>query len=499
MNHNPSSEVMRACVARVNCASARVVRAGTTILEVLFAIFVVIVGLLGIASIIPLAARNASESNAHNNVQSLGPRWLHSVATRGLNFPNSFEDQGQGYNWQWFKDYGPSNGFVQFRKSYLNTLEATPVGIATAAVPLLNSSSTNSMVTSASIARIWGYQPVCIDPVFFTEPDVLQRFNSGASRVGGYRAAVFPYFEDGFNPVTDPYGAPSDPWQDQPRMLRVTLGFEDSIPAAGASSQISRKLVDEFFSSPDDLSMTTYFQDPLTGEQLKDDNIPAARIFQSLTTGIQKSNASSEYSWLLTASPEEPRQVPTTDTALNQISNDYLISLVVMHRRDKQYVPVGPTPPPGSANDKPGGERLVWVYPLSGSFMDGTGGRVRLIANAATNDSVHIGDWIMLGKHFAINPGNLTQRYSYFRWYRIIAVDQESRVDLLGNVSPTGTDPYGNSGGQAVWSRDVVLDGPDFDMSPSILVGPGNAIATPTTGTLMSGVVSVLERRIKVE
>lgn len=50
-------------------------RRGATILEVLFAIFVVIVGLLGIASLIPLAARNAVESNAHNNAQSLGPRW----------------------------------------------------------------------------------------------------------------------------------------------------------------------------------------------------------------------------------------------------------------------------------------------------------------------------------------------------------------------------------------------------------------------------------------
>ncbi len=465
---------------------------GTTILEVLFAIMVVIVGLLGIASIIPLAARNASESNTHNNAQSLGPSWLHGFTGRGLNVINSFEDKGQGYDWSWFQDYGNSQGFRMFRKSYTLPAEITAIGIAAPN----NVSVSGSSVTSSQIFRIWGYQSVCIDPTFFTEPDVRQRMQSGTSRVLGYRAAVFPYFEDGYNPVTDPY-QPSDPWQDQPRMVRTTL--------AGSAGQISRKLVDEIFSSSDDLAMSTYVQDPNTGERIVDDTIPATRLFQTLTNGaLQKVSPNSEYSWLITASPEEPRSLPTTTDALNATSQDYTTTLVVIHRRDRQFIAPGVTPLPGTPEDKPAGERLVWVYPLSGSFIDGNGGRVRLMANAATDDSVHIGDWIMLGKHFTFNPSISTQRYSYFRWYRIVAVDQESRIDLLSNLSPTGTDPYGNAANQTVWSRDVVLEGPDFDMSTSITVtnpmtGMTGTIATPTTGTLVGGVVTVLERRLTIE
>ena len=86
---------------------------------------------------------------------------------------------------------------------------------------------------------------------------------------------------------------------------------------------------------------------------------------------------------------------------------------------------------PGSVENKPNGERLVWVYPLTGDFIGGNGGRVRLISNAAVKDSLSIGDWIMLGKHYAVDPGNPLNRFAYFRWHRIVAVDTESQQGRL--------------------------------------------------------------------
>ena len=47
-------------------------RSGVTILEVLFAIGIAIIGLLGIASILPLAGRQASDSNRAAEAQALG-------------------------------------------------------------------------------------------------------------------------------------------------------------------------------------------------------------------------------------------------------------------------------------------------------------------------------------------------------------------------------------------------------------------------------------------
>lgn len=459
------------------------VRRGTTVLEVLFAIFVVIIGLLGISSIIPLAARNASDSNAHNNAQALGQQWFQSFFTRGLNDHNQFTRDGVGYNWQWYRDYGGTFSFENFEKSYSDPTVRARVGIPAG----LNQSPAASAMTSGAISRVWGHQAVCLDPTFFSEPDVKQRTTTASTRVLGYRMSVFPYFEDGYNPLTDPYSLPAvDPWQDQPRMLRATLGF-------GIGSQVSRKLVEDVFSSADDLAITTYFRDPVTGEQIKDDSIPAARLFQTDGSSISKGSPASEFSWLATVSAAEPRAA-TPATALST-SNEYLISLVVMHRRDKQFIEPGVTPIPGSAEDKPAGERLVWVIPLSGNFTGGTGGRVRLMANAATDDTLHIGDWIMLGKHYLIDPSDTTRRYAYFRWYRVIAVEQETQVGLVSALSPSGTDPYGNAAGQTVWSRDVVLEGPNFNFgSPT---APG--VVTPTTGTLMSSVITVIERKISVK
>jgi hypothetical protein len=484
-------------------------RDGTTILEVIFAIFVVIVGLLGIASIIPLAARNASDSNAHNNAQALGQRWFQGFFARGLYEHDGFTANGIGYNWQWFKDYpagGVGPNFVNFEKSYQSGTGVPGIGVG----PGANQSPVNSLSNTSgpgAISRIWGHQGVCIDPTFFTEPDVRQRLNahisaggtgSGTSRVAGYRLAVFPYFDDGFNPVTDPY-SPSDSWQDQPRMMRVSLGF-------GAGMQVSRKLVEDVFASPDDLAITTYAQDPTTGEQIKDDTFPATRIFQTDTGGtVTKPTAVGEYSWLATVSPAEPRftQIDTAPKATAMAldtSTDYLISLVVMHRRDKQFIEPGVTPTAGSPDDKPAGERLVWVVPLSGNFSGGNGGRVRLIANAAVDDTLHIGDWIMLGKHYMVDGLDATRRYAYFRWYRIIAVDQETKTGPLSALSPSGTDPYGAAAGQTVWARDVVLEGPDFNTSLTYTVPPaGPSFITPMTGTLMQGVVTVVERSIRVD
>ena len=458
-------------------------RSGVTILEVMFAIFVVIIGLLGIASILPLAARNASDSNAHNNAQALGQRWFQSFFAFRLNEHDAFTSSQLGYNWQWYRDYGSTPSFELYHKSYADVDAATRTRVEI--LPGTNQSATKSNTAVRNLMRVWGHQAVCIDPLFFTEPEVRQHTGgSSTGRPGGYRLAVFPYFNDNYNPLTDPFD-PTNAWPDQPRMVRVTLGFGTT---TAPGSQVSRKLVEDIFSSPDDVSVDA---------DEKDKTLAATRIFDS---ALAKALSSGQYSWLATLSPREP--LPTdvlpanaASTAL-ATSDEYLISLVVMNRRDRQFVAPGSTLLPGNPEDKPGGERLVWVYPLSGSFTGGVGGRVRLISNAATRSVLHIGDWIMLGKHYLTDPTDAARRYSYFRWYRIIAVDEKTRVGTLGDLSPSGTDPYGAGASMPVWSRDVVLEGPDFALLDP---GPPPVIVPPVTGTLMSGVVTVVERNLTIQ
>lgn len=459
-------------------------RPGVTVLEVLFAVFVIVIGLLGIASLIPLASRNADQSNASNQALALGKIWVNDFLTRGFNDPDSFTANSSGYNWQWRNDVAPG-GFINFQKSYLGT----PLALAGT-----NTSSTNSAVTANQIVRIWGHQAVCIDPLFMANSDVVRRMNMGTDRYGSYRASVFPYFEDGYNPVTDPYNQAS-PWHDQPRMIRMTLGLGDSFSLA--PMRMSSKIISDIFASIDDVSAFT---------DDEDEAIAATRIYSTDGTFTSKNVMTGEFTWMATLVPEDVR--PSTfdgvgGTAPTQLTttNSYLLSLLIMHRRDRGFVPAVDSPVAGSDIDKPGGERLIWVTPLSGDFESGAGGQVRLISSAATDDNVHVGDWIMLGKHYLVDPGNTDHRYAFFRWYRIIAVDAEAKRNTLANVLAsggnqfgTGADPYGNVGNLPVWSRDVVLEGPDWSFTPS-----AGGILTPTTGTLMSNVVTVIERNINVD
>ncbi len=446
-------------------------RGGATVLEVLFAVFVIVVGLLGIASLIPMAARNADESNAFNQALTQGKVWGNDFLARGFNDPDSFSDNSTGYNWVWLND-NPPGGFVNFQKSYLGF----------GALPGTNTNPTFSAMTANQIVRIWGHQSVCIDPVFFSSPTVQSRISAGQVRYQGYRVAVFPYFEDGYNPVTDPFAGATNAWHDQPRMLRVTLSSVRPMP---------NKLVQDIFASVDDV---------IAIADEEDDTLPATRVFTPEGAGAGKSVMSGEFSWMVTLVPEEVRPATFVTAAIIPgatmltTTDSYLMSLVIMNRRDKEFIGLGDSPQPGSDLDKPQGERLTWVVPLSGNFTGGAGGRVRLISNANTDSRVRIGDWIMLGKHYLVDGTNTDHRYAFFRWYRIIAVDAEARRDVLQNLSPTGTDPYGNAAGEQVWSRDVVLEGPDWNFTTA-----AGGVVTPTTGTLMSHVVTVIERSIEIE
>ncbi len=387
-------------------------RTGATILEVMFAIFVVMVGLLGIASILPLAARNASDSNAHNNAQALGQRWFQNFSTFRLNEPNAFTTSQLGYDWVWFN----GTASQRYSKSYGG------VGPTTSA---------------------WINQSICIDPIFFTEPDV-RPLNGGG--VVPYQTAVFPYYADNYNPITDALN-PSDPLLRQPRMLRVTLG---------QMNPVSRKLIEDVFVSPDDIAASA---------DETDKTLPAFRLWASANSGITKGLVSGQYSWLATLAPVEP----VANVVLAELPRDYLLSLVVMNRRDRQFVV------DAGDGSRPLGERLVAVVSLSGNFQNGTGGRIRISAHGAssTSDTVRVGDWIMLGTNRLRDPVDNTRFFAKFRWYRIIGLSQESqRVGDEDNF---------------VWSRDLVLEGPDFEF--------GN----PVQGTLMSGVVTVVERNISIK
>lgn len=440
-------------------------RRGVTIIEVLFATGIAITGLLGVASLLLMAGRQASQANRSLETQTLADDWYNEFTTRGMNRPE---------NWIWYQDLA----------SFPN---ASPRWIG------FSKSQTGSTFSTGSRGgrqiRPAGKTAVCIDPYFFSDRNVRAALPpSGPYTPSGlwYRPSVFPYYEDGFNPLVDSDFAVGDgraqPWTDQPRMRRVSLGQPGQI--------LSEKHVETLFASQGELTT-------LVSEE--DKTIPAIRGFLSMPSPadasipiVAKGSNRTQYSWLATLSPLEQSDHSSEEY--------YTLSLVTMYQRDRlvSAIPRGSASTP-SVDTKPQGERLTWVVPLSGNFYGGSGGRVRLIASVATDDSVGVGDWIMLSKHVSGNSvtfnGNpAVEAYSVFRWYRIIAADAEATVSLPGASDPS-SDPWGNTPQEAVWSREVVLDGPDWNFTP-IMAGVG--LPAPTTGTLVKGAIAVHERVIEV-
>ncbi len=420
-------------------------RPGMTVLEVLFAIGIAIVGLLGIASLLPLAGRNAGDSVRTAEAQALAHQWNDDLLVRDIVNPA---------NWQFYHDYTVS-GMTLGWNSWGN-------------LPTSRNQYNNSL-------RPINKQAVCIDPNFMTSRDLgskLVNFSPGANSCLWYRPSVFPYYLDTYNPAVDPVYTVSAQSSyayalDQPRMVRVALGSSTAI--------LSSRAVQQLFSSLDDLAIDT---------EANDKSVPATR---NLTAGTgtltnAKMTNNGNYTWLATLVP--------TDTLLNVDSVDSaLLSVVVIHKRDLIYF--DPTTPPSRGSqpdieDKPQGERLfnVSVKNSTGAFRGGHAGTVTLSASDGVSNVIHVGDWLMLARNRRVlDPitGNPTTTpvttIPVYRWYRVISVDDSP------DLYPNATVPDG------YWERDVVLEGPDwvFDTTG----------ANPTTATYIPGAVAVYERMIE--
>ncbi len=479
-----------------NRSRAIAMRRGVTVLEVMFATGIAIAGMLGIGSLLLVAGRQASESNRSLESQTLAQDWYNEFVTRGMDNPAS---------WVWLQDYqypnnvsgqpGPRPFSKRMYPGAFNAARLTHSGAA----------------ANAQLLRPLGKMSVCVDPYFYSDRFVrssIGGFNPETTNTW-YRPAVFPFYRDTFNPMTDSEyytgTTGSLAWADQPRMLRVSLGSPGNV--------LNEKQVESMFASTNELTMFASEDDR---------SLPSSRGYITLpitsnnNTALVPFKASTQphYSWMATLSPLEEANSSREDY--------YTLSLAVVYQRDRLFIAPGfperasqqPRP-----DDKPQGERVTWCVPLSGNFTGGSGGRVRLIASTGTDTSVSVGDWIMLSKHsagFQRSNGTAaaTEAYSVFRWYRVVATDEKpselpfytSDTNDRDALDQTGltSDPYFNTNfGDNVWARDIVLDGADWDFGAGVypvraLDGSVSQMPAPTTATLVKGVVAIHERVVEI-
>ncbi len=357
--------------------------AGVSLVEVIFAIGVILIGMLGLMSVLPLAGNRAQSAVGLNTSAAIAD----SVYGRLIS-----------------GNYLDAAHLLIARPDPLEALPGPPGGPFPA-----------DLMT----------QPLCIDPLHvvpnpaFSATDPFPAVTSELpldAPGNGYTPVLFPYFFANHNPLLDPSldpTAPSAPpatsrnlTQGLPRMRRVGLRHPDT----GRVYNLEESL--RFVENQDDI-LANRPKDPTL-----DVTVPGLRATAG-GLGYGKRLATGEYSWFATL-------VPSSDRPGERFA---MLSIVVVRNRDRGFG--FPTSPVATAEGNPRAERVALVTAAQG-FRGGAGGVVELVSTSSLRSSIPSGSWLML------SLGN------QHRWYRVAGTDGEAEFATagtfgIGSVPPDQT------------------------------------------------------------
>ena len=340
-------------------------------------------------------------------------------------------------------------------------------------------------------ARFQGFTPgpgmsFCIDPGFiaYRTAQVPDPVNTGNTVPGipvnplQQNQTLLPFQGSGdyfpYSPIT------TDPTLNlEARMPRVTLrrtvgGGPMGILQAG-----------ELFVGHDDLSY-----------QRNDALVAPSQIYATDASAnrIKRLNLG-QYTWFATVTSEITGAISTG------LENDrFILSIVVLEGRDfRDTYHVGLDGEPGDAGTDDDGntltddvlelgyagsddkysyslesERVVEVV-ITGSGI--SGGEVMLKAPTAAQLTLRPSDWIMLSANSSVG--------SIFRWYRVSYT--ESEVKLVADPS---------NGNPLYYKRNAVLEGADWNRPEWF---PNQTLFYPTQATIMNDIIGVYQRPIRLE
>lgn len=408
---------------------------GVSLVEVIFSIGVILIGLLGVMSILPLAGNRAQDSIS----LSVGSTFADSVFQR-----------------------------LKAERFFSNRRLRSIVEVPPASAPPDDIFRTLVLPTNPA-TRL---EPFCIDPLFvsdsgyFTRPIPTAPAAFNRVQFGSYSVRFFPFYTLTHDPTTDP-SAPQTMMVTSPvnfsrlTMRRVGISLQGS--TVFLDSEQAYHLVessdDVSFVRPSDRTQSGYIQNLPAVLDSNDLSLqPWQRYGSRIPTG--------EFTWIATVVPQ----------AGNRFAS---VSIVVIRKRQRTLlVPERAAQnPQGNATD----ERLAYVTTATG-FSGGAGGVVELVSSDKTVSRLVSGDWLMLSAMSNSGPVH--------RWYRVSAVDAEPQIvaENANNLFLNATDP---ALAREIWRRQVYLDGSDF---PFPLAPPTNTFAT-----LIEGVVSVTEHTVRME
>jgi hypothetical protein len=409
-------------------------------LEVLFAIVVTTVGLLGAIAIFPVASSRARQARINDAAAVAGRSAVHAFDTRGMRRPDRW--MGNASLW--------------------HTPAPAPTPPPTPTLPFDSINKIHFLPGTA----------FCIDPRFIAA--------NLANPINARNASLFPS-----NPV---------PVLRDPRMFRITLNR-----GVSGSSIMDRLLADQIFVFDDDLAFIRPGIDDVSRNPLyatfsnpNDRSLPAWQPFEPFgSTPSLRRLTEGRFSWIATLVPKVDfasiAANPSARGLESSGTDEYTLSIVLFYNRPSILDMTNPLYDPLH-------ERVVDTYFLG----DGsTGGEVILHDTTATSVDEAAQRLKLRPNHWLLMAGVETvpelppevNSVPRFQWYRVIEVDSELEY---------GTSFFPSPG----YQLRATLFGPDWAVDKyhnPTLPEPYNKTNNHSRAILLEGVVAVYETTIRLE
>lgn len=440
-------------------------RLGISLTEVLIALGILTIGLLGVASVFPVGSWYMQKAAIADQGSAIAQSVMNEAVTRGLLNPSSWyvmvpAPPSPPALGKWCTNFQSDGKFCEWAPPSLSF--ARPFATA-----LSEAISQPGAASDPSILNMQFGSAYVIDPIGVA---ALAMSNGQVTFSNGF-ASLFPSSMRQFG-TTTLYGNAWQPW------------FGSSPSASGPSPtntwpirRVTLQQANGWQMSPALANYTCGGTDDLSVELPKRDDRPAAQNWDLYRDSPMARQWAGDFSWMLTV-------LPTTNAARNGMASnpegfDYQVSAVVFHKRTL------PTSFPGSnieASRNSAMERGVRAKVLTTSP---NGGELLLEKLSSTDDSTEspfsqlkTGNWIMLcGPH--PNSSDSNPKF-VLNWYQVLSIDKET-----GGIDPNT-------------QRVVALRGTQWPWQPATSITT-NDLSNNLCVAICKGVVAVHTKTIRLE
>lgn len=463
-------------------------RDGLTMLEVIFSMVVILVGLVSVGLLIPLAGRQAADSYQITQGLVAGESAVAMVNTALIAQP-TLESP-----WCLRDDVAQQGFSIGSMKDAYDRIALT------FPAPGNNPGADTRACVAQNEAISLGF---CIDPMFWG----YQTRVSGNPLPAPFQRTRFPCLDDFAN--CENLLEPPDPSTRNrvPRLLRVSLS-DPQVPTEWLKQSTAVRLA---MMSGGDLVQVSPSKNQAAG--------PLRAIYASPTTGnplIGGLPTQDTPSWLMTVTPSEntpliplvlaKENLDATGSVMSnrpvQIPRIYNVAVVVFAKRDPRDI--NPNINPNLLN-YPLSERALRVTNITTDAS--TSGTFSMTVNAdnAINAKIKVGDWLMMSRFTKEellprqqNIGSTTDiTRQIHQWYRVVGVTGE---DVFPRIIRVAGKPWTWTENEVAF-RSRLLNTPPTDLAP-----PSPGTPMPPSGrpleihaVLLRDVVHVYERQIDLQ